>query len=64
MTPETVLLLLYLGSACIALRTMWLVHGPLAVAITALLKAAGRWLDGTNRRTTERDIIRRLESER
>ena len=64
MTTETVILLFQLGCACIALRTLWLLHSPVALALTALLKAAGRWLDSTGKRTAEPDVMRRLERER
>ena len=61
MTVETVLLLFYLGCACIALRTLWLIHAPVALALTALLKAAGRYMDSTGKRTAEPDVIAQLE---
>ena len=61
MTLETVLLLFYLGCACIALHTLWLIHAPVALALTALLKAAGRWLDSTPRQHREPGVIEQLE---
>lgn len=59
-TTETVILLFQLGAACIALRTLWIIHAPLALAITALLKAAARFMDGTGKRS-EPDVVRDLE---
>lgn len=63
MTPDTVLLLFSLGATAIALRTLWLVHQAVALAIIALLKAGARYMDGTGKRS-EPDLVRRLERER
>lgn len=62
LSTETVILLFQLGCAAILLRTLWLIHAPLALALTALLKASARWLDGTGKR--EADVLARLERER
>ena len=61
MTTETVILVFYLGCACIALRTLWLIHAPVATALTALLKAAGRYMDSTGKRSAEPDVARELD---
>lgn len=58
MTTETVILLFQLGCAGIALHTLWLIHAPVALALTALLKAGARWLDSSGGAR-----IRKLEQE-
>ncbi len=57
-TIDTVLLVTYAFLCGIALRTLWLIHQPLAVALTALFLAGARWADATNR---EPNIMRELE---